>query len=139
MVGDVGILHQKDLYQNISMKLNLITLSAIIFLFATHLKAQTTTTDFKPSHLKAAEQLLLTMGTDKQFDDLANKMANATSTQRVPMEYRALYLKVMKVFVGKYVTWDLLKDKIEKLYAAEFTESELNQLTDFTTHHWVKR
>lgn len=113
------------------MKLNLITLLASIFLLATNLKAQTTTPDFKPSHLKAAEQLLLTMGTDKQFDDVGDKIANTTSTQRVPMEYRALYLKVMKVFVGKYVTWDQLKDRIEKLYAAEFTESELNQLTAF--------
>ena len=128
MVGDVGILYQKDLYQNISMKLNLITLSAIIFLFATHLKAQTT--DFKPSHLKAAEQYLIAKGISTEFGNVVSKMADASSAQ-IPEEKRASYLKVMNTFMAKYFTWDALKDRLEKMYASEFTEDELKQLTAF--------
>jgi len=112
------------------IKLNLIILTAAIFLFATHLKAQTATPDFKPSHLKAAEQYLIATGVSAQFGDILNKMVDASSAQ-IPQVNRASYVKVMNAFMAKYFTWDALKDRLEKTYAAEFTEDELKQLTAF--------
>lgn len=112
------------------IKLNLIILTAIIFLFAGNLKAQTNTPDFKPSHLKAAEQYLIATGVNTQFGDVLNKMVGASSSQ-IPEANRASYLKVMSAFMAKYFTWDVLKDRLDKIYAAEFTEDELKQLAAF--------
>ena len=37
----------------------------------------------------------------------------------------------MKAFLSKYMSWASLKDDMAKLYMAEFSESELNELTKF--------
>jgi hypothetical protein len=37
----------------------------------------------------------------------------------------------MKRFMAKYYSWDVLKTEFAKIYAAEYTEDELNQLTAF--------
>ncbi|MBB6112755.1 hypothetical protein SAMN05421821_12265 [Mucilaginibacter lappiensis] len=112
------------------IKLNLITLICLFILSAGSIKAQTTQPTYTQGQLKAAEQCLIATGIDKQFGDLIDKTINTGSTQ-IPEEHRASFVKVMKTFMGKYFTWDALKGPIAKLYAAEFTESELNQLTAF--------
>jgi hypothetical protein len=132
MAGDVGILYQKDLYQNINMKLKLglITLTCLFILSAGRIKAQTTEPTFTQGQLKAAERCLIATGIDKPFGDLIDKTIITGSTQ-IPEEHRASFVKVMKTFMGKYFTWDVLKGSIAKLYAAEFTESELDRLAAF--------
>jgi hypothetical protein len=132
MAGDVDILYQKDLYQNIIMKLkfNLTILIAVFVLFAGNLKAQTTTPDIKPSHLKAAEQCLVAMGINTQFSEIMSRTIKASSTQ-IPEAHRASYLKVMDTFIAKYLTWDTIKENLSKIYAGEFTEDELVKLTAF--------
>jgi hypothetical protein len=37
----------------------------------------------------------------------------------------------MKAFLNKYMSWASLKDDMAKIYMAEFSESELNELTKF--------
>jgi hypothetical protein len=113
-----------------NLKLNLITLICLFILSAGSIKAQTTEPSFTPGQLKAAERCLIATGIDKQFGDIINKTISTGSTQ-IPEEHRASFVKVMKTFMGQYFTWDVLKDRIAKLYATEFTESELNQLTAF--------
>lgn len=114
------------------MKLNLtlIPLIALFILSATGLKAQTTAPTFTASHLKAAEQYLDATGISAQFGGVIDKMLSSSGAQ-IPEEHRASYLKVMKTFMDKYYTWDVLKDNFTKIYAAEFTEDELKQLTTF--------
>ncbi|MDN5283892.1 MAG: hypothetical protein JWR38_166 [Mucilaginibacter sp.] len=112
------------------MKLKLNLLIGLFILSTTGLKAQTTTPAFTASHLKAAEQYLIATGISAQFGEVISKMVNSSSAQ-IPEEHRASYLKVMEVFMGKYYTWDVLKDSFTKIYAAEFTEDELKQLTAF--------
>ena len=112
------------------MKLNLITLIALLLFAVTGLKAQTTAPTFTPSHLKAAEQYLVATGISTQFAGMTLNMINSSSTQ-MPEEHRASFVKVMQAFMTKYYTWDALKDNFAKLYAAEFTENELKQLAAF--------
>lgn len=112
------------------LKQNLINLIALFFFSVTGLKAQTTTQTFTASHLKAAEQYLIATGFNTLFGDNALHMINSSSAQ-MPEQHRASYVKVMKVFMNKYYTWDVLKDNFAKIYAAEFTEDELKQLITF--------
>lgn len=112
------------------MKPNLIILIGIFFLSVTGLKAQTATPTFTPSHLKAAEQYLIATGINTQFGDVINKMLKSSSVQ-IPDAQRPAFIKVMETFMAKYYTWDVLKDDFAKVYAAEFTEDELKQLTNF--------
>ncbi|MFC0516651.1 DUF2059 domain-containing protein [Mucilaginibacter angelicae] len=113
-----------------NLKLKLITLTGVIFFSFSTLKAQTTNQTFAPSHLKAAEQVMLATGINMQFGGMINTMIDQLSGQ-VPADKRDGFIKVMKTFMGKYFTWDLLKDKMAVIYASEFTEDELNQLTAF--------
>ena len=112
------------------MKLNLITLTALFLLLFTGLKAQTTSTEFTASHLKVAEQYLIATGINKQFGGIITNMINSSSAQ-IAESHRASYVKVMEAFMGKYYSWDVLKNDFLKVYAAEFTEDELKQLTTF--------
>ena len=113
-----------------NLKLKLITLTGIILFSFSSLKAQTTDQTITPAHLKAAEQLLISIGIDKQFGGMMDNIIS-TSSNQIPAEQRAKFIDVMKVFMNKYFTWDLLKDKMAAIYAEEFTEDELNQISVF--------
>lgn len=112
------------------LKLSLITLTCLFTLSAGRIKAQTTSSTLAPSHLKAAETFLNTMGLSSQFENMTQKMITASSAQ-MPEQQRASFIKVMEAFMLKYYTWDKLKDSFCKIYAEEFTEDELTQLTAF--------
>jgi len=112
------------------MKRNLITIATLLFLSISGLRAQTTSSTLAPSHLKAAETFLNTMGLNVQFESMTQKMITASSAQ-MPEQQRASFIKVMEAFMLKYYTWDKLKDSFCKIYAEEFTEDELTQLTAF--------
>ena len=112
------------------LNLNLITLIALLVLSTTCLRAQTVAPAFTASHLKAADEFLTATGVNNQFGSVMDNMIKSSSAQ-IPEEHRASYLKVMNIFVAKYFTWDMLKDKIATVYAAEFTEDELIKLSAF--------
>lgn len=113
-----------------NLKLKLIALTGIVLFSFSSLKAQTTDQTITPSHLKAAEQLLISIGIDKQFGGMMDNIIS-TSSNQIPAEQRAKFIDVMKTFMNKYFTWDLLKDKMAVIYAEEFTEDELNQISVF--------
>ncbi|WP_184546977.1 DUF2059 domain-containing protein [Mucilaginibacter sp. FT3.2] len=102
---------------------------ALLFSTAS-VNAQTTSTTFTPSHLKSAEQFLIATGINTQFNGMIENMIGA-STAQIPEAKREAFIDVMKKFMSKYYSWDVLKDDLAKMYAAEFTEDELNQLTTF--------
>ncbi|MGN6638011.1 MAG: DUF2059 domain-containing protein [Mucilaginibacter sp.] len=110
------------------MKLTLITIAGVLLL-CVGAKAQTAQ-DLTPSHLQTAEKYLIATGINTKFGAITDNIINAFSGQ-IPENQRQAFVGVMKKFMDKYYTWDTLKSKLDKLYAAEFTEDELNQLIVF--------
>lgn len=92
------------------------------------LSAQTQT--IPASRLKAAEGVLAASGVEATF---ATTIENMISTQakQMPDSLQAKFSSVMKTFMGKYFTYANLKPQLTKIYAEEFTESELKELTKF--------
>lgn len=112
------------------MKLKLIALAGIILFSFSSLKAQTNNQTFTASHLKAAEEFLIATGTKDQFDATMDNVVKQ-GAEKIDDNQRAAYIKVMKAFIGKYLSWKVLKEKLTAIYAAGFTEMELNQLNSF--------
>jgi uncharacterized protein len=80
------------------------------------------------SHRKAAESLLGLMGMDTVLSQSVDQML-AMQVQQNPA--LAPYQAQMKAFLSKYMSWASLKDDMAKIYMAEFSESELNELNKF--------
>jgi len=86
--------------------------------------------DFTPSHLKAAERLFEVSGV---MDNLHKVFANMiqTRSQTLPEDKRAIFISVMQKFIAKYFTDDAIKQTFVPIYAAAYSETELNQIADF--------
>jgi len=111
-------------------KLPLITIGCILFLSWTSVKAHSSAQDFTPAHLQAAENFLIAAGVNTKFPAIIETVVNAFANQ-APESERAIFSDVMRKFMNKYYTWDILKTSLDKIYASEFTESELKELADF--------
>ncbi len=112
------------------MKTKLILSACILFLCFTNIKAQTTTNSFTPSHLKAAERMLDASGMLGHMQQLfAGVIQNQANT--LPEDKRAVFIKVMQQFFAKYVTDDEIKKAFIPIYASEYSEDELNKISDF--------
>ena len=111
-------------------KPTLVTFAIILFLSFTQVKAQTNTAALTTSHLQAAENFLISTGINDQFGVITDNIAQAFGTQ-MPENNRAAFMGVMQKFMHKYYTWDNLKGDLSKIYAAEFSEDELTQITIF--------
>jgi hypothetical protein len=112
------------------LKLSLIFIVALLCLTFVKANAQTDTSKFTPAHLQAAGKFLIATGINTEFTTIINNLIPAFA-KNLPEDKRAAFTEVMRKFMTKYYTWDLLKDQFSKTYAAEFSESELVQLTDF--------
>ncbi|PAW92821.1 hypothetical protein CKK33_04650 [Mucilaginibacter sp. MD40] len=108
------------------MKLKLLI---IALLFGITVKAQNTP-NITPSHLKAADELLKISGADSLFKS-SMQLSLKQSSANIPADKREKFMEVMNSFFAKYISWDLLKDQLAAIYAAEFTEQELKQITAF--------
>ena len=111
-------------------KLTLIIIGCILCLSSTSVKAQSSAQDFTPVHLQAAENFLIAAGVNTKFPAVIESIVNAFSKQ-IPENDRAAFADVMRKFMNRYYTWDKLKASLDKIYASEFTESELKELGDF--------
>jgi uncharacterized protein len=80
------------------------------------------------SHRKAVESLFTLMELDKVLSQSVDQML-ALQVQQNPAI--APFEAQMKTFLNKYMSWTSLKDDMAKLYMAEFSESELNELNKF--------
>lgn len=107
------------------MKFKLIILFVLLCSIA---KAQTAV--ITPAHLKSAEDLLVASGTATQLQGNITTMLKQASA-KIPEDKRAKFMEVMNSFLTKYMNWDLLKDQLAAMYAKEFTEKELKDLTAF--------
>lgn len=113
------------------IKLFLITITAACSLGCLRVRAQSNEVEmFSNSKMKAAENFMLALGIDKQFDNIKNTVINNIST-RFPEGQRAVFTQVMTDFMAKYFTWDNMKVEMEKIYASELSEDDLNALATF--------
>jgi hypothetical protein len=85
---------------------------------------------YTPAQLQAAETLLKATGIDKQFEDITNTMLSTLGNQ-IPQDKKASFVEVMKKFMGKYFSWDVIKADLSAMYASEFSEADLKELTAF--------
>lgn len=80
------------------------------------------------SQRKAAESLLEIMQSEKTTNEAINQMLTMQVEQNPNLK------KVepeMRAFMAKYMSWASLKDEMVQLYAREFSEKELKELTKF--------
>ena len=80
------------------------------------------------SHRKAVETLFALMGMEGVLTQTIDQML-AMQVQQNPT--LAPHQAQMKAFLNKYMSWASMKEDMAKLYMAEFSESELNELTKF--------
>ena len=80
------------------------------------------------SHRKAAESLLSMMNMDAVMGAAIDQMLTMQIKQNPAI---APYETEMKNFLKKYMSWAGLKDDMIKIYADEFTEAELGELSAF--------
>jgi hypothetical protein len=80
------------------------------------------------SHRKAAESLLSMMNMDAVMGAAIDQMLAMQIKQNPAI---APYEMEMKNFLKKYMSWAGLKDDMIKIYADEFTEAELGELSAF--------
>ncbi|MDN3581780.1 DUF2059 domain-containing protein [Mucilaginibacter flavus] len=106
----------------------LIALVGVLLFSAAKVNAQTTT--FTPSHLKAAERMIVA----SQIESNLQKMFTAlieTQSQQLPIDKRAPFKSAMNKFIAKYVTFEDVKKAFIPIYAETYSEQELNQIADF--------
>lgn len=109
------------------IKLTLILLAGVITISTFNkVKAQTPS----PAAIKSAEQLLIAAGADAMIDKSVKTMIAQYSAQ-MPADKKEKFVKVMNEFMSKYFSWNLLKHDMCEMYAREFTEPEMKQLTTF--------
>lgn len=80
------------------------------------------------SHLQAARNLLLASHMDQSYGKMIDQILDA-QTKSAPQ--LAKMREPMKEFFTKYMGWDAMKDDLAKIYADNFTEQELNDITAF--------
>ncbi|WP_295769733.1 DUF2059 domain-containing protein [uncultured Mucilaginibacter sp.] len=114
----------------------LILFTAIICAFVSTANAQqapvssVTNTTIPASRLQAAADMLAATGLSTQMDGMYKSMIDASSTQ-IPAENKEKFSQILKSFLKKYMSYDMLKNDLAKIYAEEFTEQELKDITKF--------
>ena len=87
-----------------------------------------TTRADEATHRKAVESLFALMGMEAVLTQSIDQML-AMQVQQNPA--LVPHQAQMKAFLSRYMSWASMKDDMAKLYMAEFSESELNELTKF--------
>lgn len=103
-------------------------LTIFCFLISLNLRAQETA--FTQSHLKAAQDMLMVMEVPEHMTGSINNILKV-QTANLPLNQQKAFSDAMKAFLAKYLSWDLIKTDMAKIYAAEFSEAEIKELTTF--------
>ena len=80
------------------------------------------------SHRKAAENLLLVMEVEKSLPKIADQVVE-NQLQHNPQ--LAPQREILQRFLTKYLNWESVKEDTITAYTQEFTEPELQKLTEF--------
>jgi hypothetical protein len=84
----------------------------------------------KSSRLKAAEDLITASNIESQMSSMYANIVGAASAQ-IPEEKKAKFKTVILNFLSKYMSFTDLKQEMARIYAEEFTEAELKEITRF--------
>jgi len=111
-------------------KVKLILITTFLIICFNKVNAQTPETHFTPEHLHAAERVIdaidLVQNVQKIYEAVIAKQAAQVSEEK-----RAAFVDVMHKFFGKYGTDEQIRKIFIPIYAADFSEDELNQIADF--------
>jgi hypothetical protein len=80
------------------------------------------------SHRQAAEDLLLVLEVDKSLPQIVNQVVDHQLQQNPQL---APQRDVLQRFLTTYLNWESVKEETITAYTQEFTEPELQQLTEF--------
>lgn len=80
------------------------------------------------SHLQAARDLLIASHMDQSYGNMIDQLLDAQTKSSPQL---AKLREPMKEFFNKYMGWEAMKDDLAKIYADNFTEQELNDITAF--------
>ncbi len=100
-----------------------------VLLSASFAQAQTPAA-IKPSQLKAAEDLIAASNIESQMSAMYANMVTAASSQ-IPEDQKTKFKTIMLNFLSKYMSFADLKQEMARIYAEEFTEAELKEITRF--------
>ena len=101
-------------------------LVSLLLIFGNCIYAQTSS--IKPSHAKAAEDLLIVTETKESLNQGIATMLKMQLDNNPALKS---YEQVFKDFFNKYMSYEALKPDMIKMYADEFTEAELRELIAF--------
>jgi hypothetical protein len=82
------------------------------------------------SHRTAAENLLIVMEVDKSLEPLATQVLEKQLQQNPQL---APQREILQKFLIKYLSWASVRQETITAYTQAFTETELQQLTEFYT------
>jgi hypothetical protein len=82
------------------------------------------------SHRTAAENLLIVLEVDKSLGPLAEQVLEEQLLQHPQL---APQREVLQKFLTRYLSWASVREDTVTIYTQEFTEPELQQLTEFYT------
>ena len=105
-------------------------LVALLLLLPFSLSAKNTsaTTVASTATIKAAHNLLNTMNMKKTYQGMLNRITDMQIQQNPQL---ANIKPTIHKFFEKYMGWDALVEDMAKVYAKNFTEMELNDITKF--------
>lgn len=123
-------------------KVKLILVTAFLISLFNQVKAQPPATQFTPEHLHAAERVIdvtdVVKSVQKIYEAAIQKQA-----ERVSEEKRTAFVDAMHKFFGKYGSDEQIKKTFIPIYAADFSEDELNQIADFLStpagKDWIEK
>jgi hypothetical protein len=81
-----------------------------------------------PARMQAAAALLEAMHADSLMARTTDEMLRAEMATNPMM---AQHADAMRDFFSKYLSWNLVKPRMQRIYAEVYTEDELHQLADF--------
>jgi len=81
-----------------------------------------------PSHVQAVEELLHTMKMDTLLGQTLDALVEAQAAQNPDF---AKIEDVLRQFMAKYMSWEVLKPQLVTIYADTFTEAELREINAF--------
>ncbi|MFD1258084.1 DUF2059 domain-containing protein [Mucilaginibacter terrae] len=100
-----------------------------LVLLAGNTKAQTPAA-ITAGRLQAAQNLLVASDLNTQMGAMYANIIEAGSAQ-IPADKKVKFKEVMTAFLNKYMGYASLRDDMAKIYAEEFTEDELKDITIF--------
>jgi hypothetical protein len=112
------------------MTLKALLAGGVLVLLSTFASQAQTSPAAKSTRLKAAEDLITASNIESQMSNMYANIINAFSAQ-IPEEKKAKYKTVMLNFLSKYMSFADLKQDMTRIYAEEFTEAELKEITRF--------